>query len=96
MYDNDPGYVQFALDARQDGLACRARERQVRLRFGYVPRFTFGGSLVRNARFGDLALHFWRNSRAKRSVWRLGVSLFGGSLVRNAHFGDTLIGGIVS
>ena len=38
-------------------------------------RFTFGGSLVRNARFGDLALHFWRKSRSKRSFWRLGASL---------------------
>ena len=38
-------------------------------------RFTFGGSLVRNARFGDLALHFWRKSRTKRWFWRLGVSL---------------------
>ena len=81
-------------------------------------RFTFGGSLVRNARletwrftfggssarFGDLAPHFWRKSRTKRSFWRLGASLlevsyealvletwrctFGGSLVRNAGFGD--------
>ena len=80
-------------------------------------RFTFGGSLVRNARFGgsldlalhleevsyetlvletcrftfarfgDLALHFWRKSRTKRWFWRLGASL-GGSLVRNAGFGD--------
>ena len=33
--------------------------------------FTFGGSLVRNARFGDLALHVWRKSRTKRSFWRL-------------------------
>ena len=38
-------------------------------------RFTFGGNLVRNARFGDLPLHFWRKSRTKRacdmfaSVW---------------------------
>ena len=38
-------------------------------------RFTFGGRLVRNARFGDLALHFWRTSRTKRSFWRLGASL---------------------
>ena len=48
-------------------------------------RFTFGGSLVRNDRFGDLALHswrksrtkrsFWRKSRTKRSFWRLGASL---------------------
>ena len=38
-------------------------------------RFTFGGSLVRTARFGDLALHFWRKSRTKRSFWRLGASL---------------------
>ena len=38
-------------------------------------RFTFGGSLVRSARFGDLALHFWRKSRTKRSFWRLGASL---------------------
>ena len=66
-------------------------------------RSTFGGSLVRNARFGDLALHFWRKSRTKRSFWRLGAPLleevsyetlvlesftFGGSLVRNARFGD--------
>ena len=32
---------------------------------------TFGGSLVRNAGFGDLALHFWRKSRTKRSFCRL-------------------------
>ena len=38
-------------------------------------RFTFGGSLVRNARFGDLAVHFWRKSCTKRSFWRLGTSL---------------------
>ena len=38
-------------------------------------RFTFGGSLVRNARFGDLPLHFWRKSRTKRSFWRLAASL---------------------
>ena len=38
-------------------------------------RFTFGGSLVRNARFGDWALHFWRKSHTKRSFWRLGTAL---------------------
>ena len=38
-------------------------------------RFTFGGSLARNARFGDLALHFWRTSCTKRWFWRLGASL---------------------
>ena len=39
-------------------------------------RFTLlGGSLARNARFGDLALHFWRKSRMKRWFWRLGASL---------------------
>ena len=38
-------------------------------------RFTFGGSLERNAGFGDLAPHFWRKSRTKRSFWRLGASL---------------------
>ena len=38
-------------------------------------RFTFGGSLVRSAGFGDLAFHFWRKSRTKRSFWRLGASL---------------------
>ena len=43
-------------------------------------RFTFGGRLERNARFGDLVLHFWRKSRTKRSFWRLGASLF--------HFGS--------
>ena len=32
---------------------------------------TFGGSLVRNARFGDLTRDFWRKSRTKRSFWRL-------------------------
>ena len=50
---------------------------------------TFGGSLVRNARFGDLTLEevsyetlvleTWRftfgESRTKRSFWRLGASL---------------------
>ena len=51
-------------------------------------RFTFGGSLVRNPRFGDLPLHFWRKSHTKRAFWRLGASLFWGSLVRNARFGD--------
>ena len=39
-----------------------------------IARLTFGGSLVRSDRFGDL-----RSSRK---------STFGGSLVRNAHFGD--------
>ena len=29
-------------------------------------RKTFGGSLVRNARFGDLTRDFWRKSRTKR------------------------------
>ena len=38
-------------------------------------RSTFGGSLARNARFGDLALHFWRKSRTKCLFWRRGVSL---------------------
>ena len=38
-------------------------------------RFTFGGSLVRNARFGNLAFHFWRKSRVQGSLWRLGASL---------------------
>ena len=38
-------------------------------------RFTFGGSLVRNAPFGDLALHFCRKSRTKRSFWGRGASL---------------------
>ena len=38
-------------------------------------RFTFGGSLVRNARFGDLPLDFWRKSRTKCAFWRLGASL---------------------
>ena len=38
-------------------------------------RFTFGGCLARNARFGDLALHFWRKSRTKRSFWRFAASL---------------------
>ena len=38
-------------------------------------RMTFGGSLVRNARFGDLALQLWRKSRIRRSFWRLGTSL---------------------
>ena len=47
--------------------------------------FTFGGSLVRSARFGDLVLHlwstersFWRlgaSTRTKPSFWRLGTSL---------------------
>ena len=41
-------------------------------------RFTFGGSLARNARFGDGALHFWRKSRTKRAFWRLGGSLLEG------------------
>ena len=53
-------------------------------------RFTFGGSLVRSARFGDLALHFWRKSCTKALVletqkWRF---TFGGSLVRSAGLGD--------
>ena len=37
-------------------------------------RFTFGGSLVRNVCFGDLALHYRWKSRTKRSFWRLGAS----------------------
>ena len=37
---------------------------------------TFGGSLVRSARFGDLARDFWRKSRTKRSFWRLDVRVF--------------------
>ena len=89
--------------------ACRGREMQARVRFGFVRqpsaeivrvegakcrrecvletcrftleevsyetlvletwRLTFGGSLARSARFGDLALHFWRESRTKRSFW---------------------------
>ena len=36
---------------------------------------TFGGSLVRNARFGDLTCDFWRKSRSKRSFLRLDASL---------------------
>ena len=36
---------------------------------------TFGGSLVRNARFGDLTCDFWRKSRTKRSFWRLDAGL---------------------
>ena len=35
---------------------------------------TFGGSLVRNARFADLTCDFWRKSRTKHSFWRLDVS----------------------
>ena len=38
-------------------------------------RFTFGGSLVRSARFGDLPLQFWRKYRTKRALWRRGASL---------------------
>ena len=34
-------------------------------------RMTLGGSLVRNARFGDLTCEFLRKSRTKRSFWRL-------------------------
>ena len=52
-------------------------------------RFTFGGSLVRNARCGDLPLHFWRKkSRAKTLVLETCRCMFGGSLARNARFGD--------
>ena len=34
---------------------------------------TFGGRLVRSARFGDLTRDFLRKSRTKRSFWRLGA-----------------------
>ena len=53
------------------------REIQARARFvDLAPwRLTFGGSFVRNVRFGDLALQFWRKSRTKRSFWRLGASI---------------------
>ena len=34
-------------------------------------RFTFEGSLVRNARFADLMRDFWRKSRTKCLFWRL-------------------------
>ena len=37
-------------------------------------RSTFGGSVARNARFGDLALHCWRNSCSKRWSWRISAS----------------------
>ena len=62
--------------------ACRVLKRVVKRRSrlcpsnplrGWCRRVTFGGSLVRSARFGDLALHFWRKSRTKR--WRLTASL---------------------
>ena len=49
--------------------------------------FTFGGSLLRNARFGDLARHFWRKSRTKRSFWRLGDLV----LLRSARFGELVL-----
>ena len=51
--------------------------------------FTFGGSLVRSARFGDLPLHFWRKSLSHEALvletWRF---TFGRGLVRSARFGD--------
>ena len=76
--------------------ACRVSEMQARGRLAAslleevsyetlvleTCRFTFGGSLVRSARFGDLPLHFWRKSRTKRAFWRLGASLL------DARFGD--------
>ena len=37
----------------------------------FADNVSLGGSLVRNARFGDLARDFWRKSRTKRSFWRL-------------------------
>ena len=46
------------------GLAC---ERA--LFGGAANEFDFGGSLVRNARFGDF--DFWRKSRTKRLFCRL-------------------------
>ena len=56
--------------------ACRGREMQVRLRFGFVRRnpLRVKGAMQVRARFGDLAPHFWRQSRAKRWFWRLGAS----------------------
>ena len=40
-------------------------------------------------RFGDLPLHFWRKSRAKRSLWRLAASLLEEEVsCENARFGD--------
>ena len=60
----------FAEIVRVEGAKCR---RECVLE---TCRFTFGGSLVRSARFGDLPLDFWRKSRTKRacdmfasSVW---------------------------
>ena len=54
---------------RVEGVKCR---RECVLE---TCHFTFGGSLARNARFGDLTLHFWRKSHTKRSFWRLAASL---------------------
>ena len=53
-------------------------------------RFTFEGSRARSARFGDLALHFWRKSRTKRSFWRLSSITFGGSLLEEVLY-ETLV-----
>ena len=79
--------------------ACRGREMQARVHFGFgagnplrrscVSRARNAGESAfwigraplledvsyENARFGDLALHFWRTSRTKRWFWRLGASL---------------------
>lgn len=54
-------------------------------------RVTFGGGLVRNARFGDLTGHFW--SKPKHMLWRLDGSLLeevsSDMLVLNRDFGRT-------
>ena len=50
--------------------ACRVLKRVVKRSF-----WRFGGSFVRDAVFGDLALHFWRKCRTKRWFWRLGAAL---------------------
>ena len=42
---------------------------------GFGSLESIGESLVENAGFGSLDCHFWRKSRAKRSFWKLGLSL---------------------
>ena len=83
---------------------------QVRSRFGFGARgsplrgplvvetwrCTFGGSLVRSARFGDLAPHFFLEEVSYETLvletWRF---TFGGGLVRNG-FGAGLRRGLCS
>ena len=78
------------------------RKSRTKRSFWRLARLSFGGSLGRSARSGDLrgevsyealvletcAAQVWRKPRMKRSFWRLARLTFGGSLGRSARSGD--------